>query len=296
MMKHRPKLFPLFLFLSLGMAACYSDSEPNLQTESHPMAAASAEANAGAVTTQQKSEGDASKAGKKGITRKLIRTAELALQVKDYAKTRSLIDAQLRTLGGYVESAQIRHHDETVSHANLIIRVPSDHLDAFLRGSRGMGKVSTESLKARDVTDQHVDVTARLGNARKLEGRLLELASTRAQNVKGLLEVERELARIRETIERYEATLKNLDGQVSMSRIALSLTTRRVYRAVTKPSLGEQLHNTLGKSFAGMLKLGHSILLALVALLPWIPPVGLAYWLGRSVFRRWQRRPKATAA
>ncbi len=295
MMKHRPKLFPLFLVLSLGTAACFADRGPSEQAEV-PAGAASAEANAGAVTTQLKAEDDKARSDNGPVTRKLIRTAELTLQVKDYAKTRRLIDAQLRTLGGYIESAQIRHHDETVSHANLIIRVPSDHLDAFLRGSRGMGKVSTESLKARDVTDQHVDIRARLGNARKLEGRLLELASTRAQNVKGLLEVERELARIRETIERYDATLKNLDGQVSMSRVALTLTTRRVYRAATKPSLGEQLHNTLAKSFAGMLKLGHSILLALVALLPWIPPVGLVYWLGRRLVRRWQRRPRATAA
>jgi hypothetical protein len=222
--------------------------------------------------------------------RKLIQNAELHMQVDAYGPARSEIDQQLAALGGFVADARVEHRDGQVSSADLTIRVPSEKLGEFLAGAAGHGDVTHETLKSEDITDGYYDTQARLANAKRMEARLLELIQTKADNMTSLLELEREIARVRETIERYEGKLKMWDGQVALATVKLRLVTRQVY-AVTAPKPPKTLGEKVSTTFAGSVKtleaFGQGTLLVLVAVAPWLLPLTLLVLALRWMNRRW---------
>ncbi len=215
-----------------------------------------------------------------------MRDAELSIEVTSYQTARSAIERQLSSVDGYVESADVVHRDDKVSSATLSLRIPADQLDAFVASCAKLGTVLEESLRARDVTEEYYDAEARVLNARKLESRLLELLQTQTHDVKDLLEVERELGRVRERIETIEGQLRLLDSQVALSKLVVKLTTQDRFSAGKPSTLTGRIRRTLAGSWSGLVSAGQALVLLITALLPWSPIIGgLGYFL-----IRWYRR------
>lgn len=230
--------------------------------------------------------------------RKLIQTGSLSLEVQAYDETRRKLDGQLEAVGGYIENAEIQHHEGEVSRAVLRIRIPRGKLAAFMTSSSEHGNVLNEALRTEDVSDSYFDTEARLKNARKLEGRLLELMVQKTDGVKDLLEVERELARVRETIERFEGQLNNFDKRVAFSTLELQLVTRKEFAKGVPPTMVERVSQTWSSSVGALASAGRAVVIALIAVVPWVPPLGLfgmlLFWLHRRVDRK--RKQLATAS
>ena len=280
------------LFLLTAAAGCRQDEGASAAPQS-TAAAPSAEAEAALPSGDSLTERSTVPA-----QRKLIQTAELHLEVPSYLRAREAIDAQLARVGGYVADARVEHRDGEVSRAELTIRVPVGELAAFLSSTARSGEVLHETLSSEDITEDYYDLKARLENARRLEGRLLSLMSSQADSVKALLEVERELARVREEIERFEGKMRLWDGQVALSTVKLQLFTEQLYAAAAPPSLSQRLGDTLGESWKVMVGLGRGILLLAAALLPWLLPLSLLVWallrLQKRIERRYRERAVAT--
>jgi hypothetical protein len=222
--------------------------------------------------------------------RKLVRSAEMRLEVDSYAPARRAIDAILKEVGGFVARSEVTHGDKAKSSAKLELRVPNEKLDAAMRRASELGTVLTENVGTRDVTEEHQDLAARAASAKKLEQRLLELAATETQNVKDVLEVERELGRVREQAELMEGKLELLADQVTLSQLTIELLTRDGFARGEPSSLGGQMSRTLSGSIAAMLTLGRGLLLVATALAPWFPGVLLAGYLGVRLLRYSSRR------
>jgi hypothetical protein len=82
----------------------------------------------------------------------------------------------------------------------------------------------SSSTNAQDVGEEFVDMSARMANARRMEERLVTLLATRTGKLEDVLAVERELARVREEIERYEGRLRYLRTQVAMSSLSVTVS------------------------------------------------------------------------
>ncbi len=95
---------------------------------------------------------------------------------------------------------------------------------------------------AEDVGEEFVDVNARMDNARRLERRLIDLLATRTGKLKDVLDVERELARVREEIDRYEGRIRYLKAHTAMSTLSVS-----VHEPL--PVVGEAGHSVMGEAF-----------------------------------------------
>ncbi len=227
--------------------------------------------------------------------RKLVRTASLQLDVESYAEARSRIDARLAQAGGYLADARVQHADGKAVHAMLELRIPATALDAFLTDAARLGKVSEENVQTREISEEYYDAQARLGNARQLEQRLLEFAATKTPDVKGLLEVERELGRVRDEIETLQGRLELFADQVVLSAVSLELNCRERVQHGEAPSLGSDLAYALSESVHGLAGTGRGILVLAASLVPWLPVLGLFYYLGRRALKRTRRRATASA-
>lgn len=113
----------------------------------------------------------------------------------------------------------------------VTVRVPADQLDAFIEDARDLGTVKFQSEGTEDVTQQHIDLSARLENLRAEEQRLRSFFDA-ANNVQEMLAVEVELNRIRGEIESLDAQVKYLERQAAMATVTIELTEER---AVVRP-------------------------------------------------------------
>jgi hypothetical protein len=291
----RNTLIPALLATAVTLGGC-ADYDRAASAKSEPAAAAPAASAAAdmddgrmAADTAGGEGDDAPAAQKAPIQRKLIQTAELHVQVSSYAAARTQIEKNLSEMGGFIADAKVEHSDGSVSHADLTIRIPSDKLADFLAGTAGHGEVMHETIQSQDITAGYYDTKAHLKNAKRMEARLLSLLDTKANSVSSLLEVERELARVRGQVESFEGKLRLWDKQVSLSTVRLRLVTEQVYvvsQPPTPPTVMDRLGSTLGGSFAALKGFGLGLLVLLVALVPWLIPLGLAGVAVRAVLRR----------
>jgi hypothetical protein len=227
--------------------------------------------------------------------RKVIRTGRVELVVATYDDARAKLEALVREVGGYVDSTTVSRGQGTSSSASIVVRVPSASFPTFLPKLRELGEVRGESTAGQDITDEYVDVAARLASARTLENRLLELAAAKNGTIDQVLAVERELARVRGEIESYEGRMKHWDDQVALSTLSIDMATKSPEIApAAAPTLGERVTSTFHASVRSLRDAGQWIVVHGIAALPWLVLAApLALFLRRLARR--VRLPRAIA-
>ncbi len=157
------------------------------------------------------------------VTSMIIRNGEANIEVDSLTVGMTAITQLARRIGGYIANTQVQTgHDQTHS-ATLEIKVPTARFDDALTGLRAIGKLESVNVTAEDVGEEYVDVNARVANARRLEQRLVELLANRTGKLSDVLQVERELARVREEIERYEGRLRYLRAHAAVSTLSVTV-------------------------------------------------------------------------
>ncbi len=152
---------------------------------------------------------------------RIIRTATLQLVPKDFDAARAAVDRIVANAGGYLGSVVVSGARPTGRTLAATVNVPAARLDETVSALRALGDVVQESQNATDVSEQLVDLEARLANSRNTERRMNELLRTRTGKLSEVLEAEREVARVREEIERLDAQRRNLDDRVTYSAITV---------------------------------------------------------------------------
>ena len=161
--------------------------------------------------------------------RAIIRTGTVAVEVENFESARSDLTAAVEGYGGYVsDSRQDRRQigNETWVRGELVLRVPREDFDALVNDTRGLGEVQSIEVNSRDVTDQLVDIEARLENLRAERDRLRELYD-QANTTEDVLAVQRELSDVQGEIERLEARQQSLQDQVAYSTLTVRLEEPR---------------------------------------------------------------------
>jgi len=187
-------------------------------------------------------------------------------------------------VGGYITNSSISGGHDQIRQATLELKLPAPKYDEAVGSLSTIGKVETVNSTAQDVGEEFVDVTARVKNARRLEERLITLLETRTGKLDEVLRVERELARVREEIERYEGRLRFLS-----SRVATSTLTITVHEPA--PILGNTpgenpIAAALRRAWKNFVGLVAGLIASLGVVIP-LALLGLAGWMG---YRRSKRR------
>lgn len=153
----------------------------------------------------------------------LIRTGTASVEVRDVPAAIVAVRQLASSLGGYVANTSVQSGREQVRTATLELKIPAPQFDRAVNGLEPLGRVEFVNVDAQDVGEEFVDVTARVANARRLEQRLIALLETRTGRLEDVLAVERELARVREEIERFEGRLRYLSTRVSVSTLTVTV-------------------------------------------------------------------------
>jgi hypothetical protein len=153
----------------------------------------------------------------------IVRHGEASIQVEKVEAAVTRIRQTAGQFGGFVGNTSLLTGKEEQKAATLELRIPSAQFDGVVAALNQLGKVETVTVSAEDVSEEYVDLGARLANARRVEARLVEMLANRTGKLSDVLTVEQELARVRQEAERYEARIRWLEHRASLSSLSVSL-------------------------------------------------------------------------
>jgi Domain of unknown function (DUF4349) len=153
----------------------------------------------------------------------LIRSGTASIEVDSLEPGIARVRELARHVGGYVANTSLQAGRNQTHAATLEIRLPASRYDEALSGLKPIGRVESVNVSAEDVGEEFVDVTARVANAHRLELRLIDVLATKTGKLKDVLDVERELGRVREDVERMEGRLRYLRTRVSVSTLVIAV-------------------------------------------------------------------------
>jgi Domain of unknown function (DUF4349) len=219
----------------------------------------------------------------------IARTSQLTLITKEFDKARGAVEDILKRHRGYLGQLDVAAPADGPRTLSASLRVPSDQLDPTMSEIKKLGQVESESQSGEDVTQQSVDLDARLSNARNTEQRLTALLHDRTGQMTDVLAVEKEMDRVRGEIEQMEAERKTLTNRVDYA--TLSVILREATKAQLSPhSTLDRFRNAAGDGFATLVA---GVVGALLVLLAYGPSLllwgALSFFIGAFVWRRWRR-------
>ena len=156
-------------------------------------------------------------------TTMLIRTGHARIEVESIEPAVAAVQKLARDANAYITNTSMQSADKRARVATLTLRVPAANFDRVLSGLEPLGDVEQVNVTSEDVGEEYMDAGVRLQNSRRLETRLLELLATRTGRLEDVLAVERELARIREEIERMEGRMRYLRNRADISTLTIEL-------------------------------------------------------------------------
>lgn len=223
----------------------------------------------------------ASAPGRIADTQKIIRTADLMFESADMAATAKKIKTSAAKYSAQAQSDSENNNDGSVSRT-LTLRVPSKNFDALISDiANGVSYFDRREISAQDVTEEYIDVEARIKAKKSLEARYLELLK-RANKVSEMLEIEKQLAEIREEIEVQEGHLRYMQSRIAMSTVTVTFYKEAAHEAGATVSYFSKIGNAIASGFNTL----STLFIGLVYLWPFIVIFVIAFVIVRRRIRK----------
>ena len=155
--------------------------------------------------------------------RKIIKTANMSAETKNFDEILSIVENYLSEKGGYIENKEMNNSsDFSGRKCRLIIRIPETELDGLMKKIGENATVTYENIRANDVTDSYNDNERQIKVLETEQERLLELLK-KAESLDDILEIESRLTIIRYELSTYEQRIEDYDDSVSYSTLSLNV-------------------------------------------------------------------------
>ncbi len=296
---------PKFLFLILPLfilVGCYSAKRSQLQSEE--VRSASRTAPEGFVNEQvlkreqnpaaaqvSLTQADQSQSMAEAMNRKILRNADLTLEVAAPTEAQRKITSIAESLGGFVVTSESKQRQSADAarpelEVTLVIRVPAPQFGIALEQIRSAGsRVIQEKITGQDVTEEFIDLEARLKTQKALESQFLEIMK-QANKVSDALEVQRQIAEVRTEIEKLEGRKRFLENRASLSTITVNLQSPTAI-AVNTSGFGRNIREAVADGVDVAIAIVLFLIRFVIVMIPIFILVILPGWfLARFVFRR----------
>jgi hypothetical protein len=218
------------------------------------------------------------------ISRLIIRTGQASIEVDSLETSMAELRRIVQRSGGFVADASVQSGRNQLRSATLQVKVPAARFDDLTQALEPLGKLQFVNVAAEDVSEEFVDLTARVANGRRLEDRLIELLRTRTGKLQDVLSVERELARVREEIERMEGRLRFLKTSAQLSTLSVNLyEPAPIVASHPGRSVIGEAFKTAWRNFVG-------VLAGAIASLGFVVPILILGWGAVILGKRHKRR------
>lgn len=222
--------------------------------------------------------------------RRIIYTATVELVTEELNSIEPKLTEMVRAAHGFVAETTQSGSSGGQRTATWRVRVPVDDYDGFLQKARSLGEVQSVSVNSQDVTEEFVDVTARVGAKKVQEQRLIDLIKNATGKLDEVLKVENELARVRGEIERMEGRIRFLKDQTELTTITITVKEVKDYRPPEAPTFGTKIRRTWQDSTERLSRETGDRVLGLIAWGPYLPVYAVLWGGGLWIlWRAWRK-------
>lgn len=205
------------------------------------------------------------------VARKIIYNARLSLSVDNFDAAASKIQKLVKDFGGFVADSGQNGSAGTNRTGTWTIRVPVENFESLIAGLVKVGDLQEKTTKSDDVTRQFYDMEARIANKKVEESRLVKLLQEETGKLKDILDVEREISRVREEVERMQSQVRQWASLSSLSTITLTVNEYREYKPAQAPTFTVRVGRSFQQSVDGAIKTLESWVVGLAGFIPWLP-------------------------
>lgn len=223
--------------------------------------------------------------------KKIIRTASMTIATQTYEDSLDALKAACEGCSGWIESASENTNSYSgLRTAYLTLRVPQTSLDAYLEGTAALGRITSRSESATDVTESYQDTRTRLNTQLALMDRLQALI-TESGDLSDLLALESQIADTQYEIDRLQSSLNRTDRQVSYATVNITLREEQTAPLTdTRVTFGDRLLSAVEVGFQSFVEFLGDMVIFLVAAAPFLLIVALVILVVRLI--RKARRKK----
>ena len=230
----------------------------------------------------------------------IVRTGDLSVVVEDTEQALEAIEDLATELEGYVSHSRSWRVNDQLA-ATITVRVPVGSFEEARDRIKDLAlEVEAENISGQDVTEEYVDLEARLRNLEAAETELRELlasAQETRQKAEDILAIYRELTNIRGQIEQIQGRMKYLESAASLATLTVNLSAKEVEEPVVEPGWEPlRIARDAMRALVNALKALTGLLIwALVFALPIAALFALPFvlgWLGWFLRRRRRSRSK----
>lgn len=227
---------------------------------------------------------------------KIVYTADMRIEATDFAAARDAFLAAVEDTGGWLEHTYVSGSEEDHDrYASYTVRVPAENYRAFLEQAGKGGSVSSLSEDASNITENYIDVQARLAALEAQRDRLNALAD-KAETTADLLEIENQLTDVQYELESYTRKLRAMDSQVMYSTVEATLNEVAVYSPTASTGFGQRIADAFSEGGAGFVSFVQGLAVAVVYLWPLLLIVAAAVTAVALWRRKHPKKPKQKPA
>ena len=211
------------------------------------------------------------------IEPKIIKEGNLRFETSDLEPTYQKIIAAAKKQKATIQN-DVEGKDYQTIFRNIVVRVPSQNFDAFIKEiSNGVSYFDRKEISSKDVTEEYIDIDARLKAKKILETRYFELLK-KATKVSEMIEIETQLASIREEIDAKEGQLRYMKSRISMSTISIEFYKTVAEESGATNSFGSKFWNAIVSGFNSI----SSFFIGIIQLWPFILIFVLGFYFIRK--------------
>jgi hypothetical protein len=231
-------------------------------------------------------DAEAASANAAASRRKIIHTGNLQLTVVDFSPVPSQVVNLAQQHGGYVAKSEIQGRTGSPRSGRWTLRVPVERYSALMQSATGLGELTSLTEDSEEVTAEYLDLEARIRAKQEEETRLTKHLHEDAKNLDQILQIERELQRVRTEVEQMQGRLRLLSDLTTLSTVELAVNEVTPFVPEESPTFGTLASRTWNESFGTLVAAAQGFTLTLIGLLPWIAMLAIPAWLAWQPLRR----------
>ncbi len=211
--------------------------------------------------------------------RLIIRTGTMNLEIETYNDAEIKINDLVKNLNGYTSASTSSLNAAGKKQGSITIKVPAEKFDELIAKLGEIGTISSQNISSSDVTEEYIDLAARLKTEKELEQRLISLLDTKASSLSDIIEIESKLATVRQKIESVEGRMKFLMSQASYSTLTVSIFEPSLLETSSGGGFFYEIGQAFKEGLEGFTDVLKTIIIAAIALLPLVVFLGLLVFL-----------------
>ena len=234
------------------------------------------------------------------VDRKIIYNGRIEMNVEDMTASEQALKNLITQAKGYISETDVSGNSGSRRRGTWKVRVPVEGFSDSLSAVAKLGELLNNHTDSQDVTAEFYDIDARIKNKQQEEVRLKKILDEATGKLKDILEVEKEITRVRGEIEQMQGRLRVLASLPSLSTVSVTMSEVETFKPLERPTFAQLIVRTFRDSTERLTIFLGGIVLSVVSFIPWLSiwvPILAAVWVAVRVWKRWLKsRPAGEPA